>query len=292
MSAVATAIVAGKTVPPLGYGLARLSIGSHVDERLLEELIGVAIDAGITYFDTARAYTTPHHDSHSEATLGRYLRRRADAVGLLIGTKGGHFRLGDEWHIDASPGALKRDCEASLRWLGVDRIDLYYLHYPDPRVPLLESVGALEQLRTQGLIGGIGLCNVSVDELEMIQGTCTISAVQHRFSAFDMSRMDVVEYCRASDIPFVAYSPLGGSRRTRQPADLSPTARKLAHAGGVSVETYLLAWVLATAGGVLALTGAGRPSTLESSLAALDVRLSDEQWNAIAAEAIQATVES
>lgn len=283
----AMTVLAGRRVPRLGFGLARQSIGAVVDDAAATRLIDLALDRGLRYLDTAHAYTTRDHESHGEALVARALAGRGDADDVLLATKGGHHRDGDQWLIDASPDTLRRNCEASLRWLGRDHIDLYYVHFPDPDVPFEESVGALADLKSEGLIGAVGVCNVDEGQLSRAQGVTEIAAVQNRYSPFDTASDGIAVRCGELGIPFVAYSPLGGSRRTVGIEELSPTATSIARATGVTTAGVLLAWVLGRTDGMLALTGAGRPESLASSIEALEVALTTEQSAAIGREAAE-----
>lgn len=274
----------GRRVPRIGLGLARPSLSDSADPHAIGALVHHALDAGVRYLDTARAYTTRDHDSHSESVLAAILDEHGPVDELVVATKGGHFRRGDEWPIDGSPEALRRDCESSLRWLGRERLDLYYLHYPDPAVPLEDSIGALHELRTRGLIGAIGVCNVTVAQLETARGVAEIDAVQNPYSPYDLTSEPVAARCADLGIPFVAYSPLGGSRRTRPLDEVSPTATALARGLGVDVESVLLAWVLGRSEQGFALTGASRAVTLDSSVAALDIELTAEDRESITAD--------
>jgi pyridoxine 4-dehydrogenase len=100
----------------------------------------------------------------------------------LVATKGGHWRDGDRFPVDGRPEALRAHCDISLRTLGVDQIDPYFLHHLDPRVPLADSVGALAELRREGKIASIGLSNVTAAQLDMALDLVPIAAVQNRFS--------------------------------------------------------------------------------------------------------------
>jgi aryl-alcohol dehydrogenase-like predicted oxidoreductase len=274
----------GRRVPRIGLGLARPSLGDSADPHAIATLVHHALDAGVRYLDTARAYTTRDHDSHSEQVLAAILHEHGPVDDLIVATKGGHYRRGDEWPIDGSPDALRRDCEASLRWLGREQLDLYYLHYPDPVVPLEDSVGALHELRAGGLIRAIGVCNVTVAQLNVALGVTEIDAVQNPYSPYNIASEPVVDRCAELGIPFVAYSPLGGTRRTQALDEVSPTATALARGLGVDVESVLLAWVLGRCGQMFALTGASRPVTLDSSATALDIELTSEDRESITAD--------
>lgn len=140
MSATMITTIGRHAVTRVGLGGAGFSIGETQHEDVAVAVIRAAHDAGITHFDTATAYATVEDPFRRE----RIFARAVGGLDVLIATKGGHFRSGREaWGIDASPDAFRRDCEGSLRALGVDTIFLYYLHHPDPDVPIEDSVGTL-----------------------------------------------------------------------------------------------------------------------------------------------------
>jgi aryl-alcohol dehydrogenase-like predicted oxidoreductase len=280
----ARSLLCDRRVPRIGLGIARLSLLDVPDSASAEAHIDHALELGIRYLDTARAYTTRDHSSHSEALVARAIARRQATDTVVIATKGGHYRSGDTWPIDATPHALRADCTASLAWLKVDRIDLYYLHHPDPRVPLEESMGALDDLRREGLIGAVGICNVTPDQLEIALQSAPITAVQNPLSPYDTSSDAVLARCRELGITFVAYSPLGGTTRSVPIDRLSATANDRAQELGVEVESVILAWVLDRLGNGIALTGASRSRSLRSSIAALEITLATDERAAITAE--------
>lgn len=258
--------IGGRELAPLALGLARWSIGRVIDDPGAERFLHHALDLGISHLDTARAYTTARHESHSEAMVARVLARRSAHDRPLVATKGGHERAGDTWVIDGRPETLRRHCERSLRTLGAETIDLYYLHMPDPQVPFDESVGALEQLRHEGKIHSVGVSNVTPEQIRIAAEITPLAAVQNRYSPTtpDNSSLRV---CAELGIAFVAFSPLGGT--ARQPLEaLSPTVAELAAETTVSVETVWLAWMLALSPVVTLITGARREETLRSSLLA------------------------
>lgn len=268
-------------VPRVGLGGARWSIADPEDDRAAESLLEHAIRSGVRYVDTARAYTRRGVEGHNEALIARVLSRMGDPAGVLVATKGGHFRDGDEYPVDASPRALRADCEWSLAALGREAIDLYYLHFPDPAVPFEESVGALAELRAEGRIRAVGLCNVTSAQVRAAQAITRIDAVQNRFSPYAAPDDDLLRLCEQTGAAFFAYSPLGGSRRPRPLAETSPVASRLAAERGETVETILLAWLLAASPRVAVITGARRPESLRSSLRAADVDLDAAAISAI-----------
>ena len=201
--------------PPIAIGCMRLSTAADRDEARGIEVLHAALDAGVTLFDTANAYCLDATETgHNERLIARALAAwRGDRSGVRIATKGGLTRPEGRWEADGRARALTAACESSLIALGVERIDLYQLHAPDPRVPLATSVRALHALRRRGLIDGVGLCNVTVGQIEEAQRITGVDAVQVELSLWHDHNVlsGVVEFCTANGIPLLAYRPLGWS---------------------------------------------------------------------------------
>jgi len=199
--------------PPIAIGCMRLSAAGDRDEARGIEVLHAALDAGVTLFDTANAYCLDATETgHNERLIARALSTwRGDCSGVRIATKGGLTRPEGRWEADGRARALTAACESSLIALGVERIDLYQLHAPDPRVPLATSVRALHALRRRGLIDGVGLCNVTVGQIEEAQRITGVDAVQVELSLWHDHNVlsGVVEFCTANGIPLLAYRPLG-----------------------------------------------------------------------------------
>jgi aryl-alcohol dehydrogenase-like predicted oxidoreductase len=179
-----------------------------------------------------------------------------------VATKGGVVRPGGRWESDAHPAQLRAACDRSLLALGVDRIDLYQLHAPDPRVPFVESIGELARLREAGKVRWLGLSNVGVAEIHEAQAIVPITSVQNRLNPFFRESLGsgVVRYCAEEGIGFLAYSPTGGARLTlKLPGH--PVLARIAAARGASAHAVVLAWVLAQSPTVIAIPSAGRWST-------------------------------
>lgn len=276
--------VADREILRVGIGGARWSIEDPEDDRAAERVLHLAVESGIQYVDTARAYTRRESESHNERLIRRVLDHGKAWDDVLVASKGGHFRAGDRYPIDASPAALVRDCERSLRALGRDRIDLYYLHHPDPLVPFEDSVGALAALRGRGLIGAIGLCNVDLDQLAVAASVTRIDAVQNRLSVFEPIDTALIAWCRSNEVAFFGYSPLGGGRRAIPSAASAPSAWTAAADRGLPVTSVLLAWLLSLAPNVGLVTGARRPQSLAASIAAASVALTERERDGVARE--------
>jgi aryl-alcohol dehydrogenase-like predicted oxidoreductase len=268
----------GLQVSAIGLGEMPMSLAGRPDEAGSIRTIHAALDAGVTLIDTADAYCL----DGSEIGHGERLVRKAldawpgDRDRVLVATKGGHTREGREWGLDGRPEHLRQACEASLRALGVEAIGLYQLHRPDPKVPFLESVGALAELRAAGKVLLVGLSNVGVDQIRQARQVVEVASVQNEFSPrFRRSEGELV-FCAAQRIAFLPWSPLGGIGRGRDLGGRHAAFAEVAAAHGVSPQRVALAWQLAKASVVIPIPGASRPETITDSAAAATLRLSDD----------------
>jgi aryl-alcohol dehydrogenase-like predicted oxidoreductase len=258
-------IIGNRGVGTIGFGTAPLAFKNvSVDQAVAT--VRAAVDSGVDLVDTALAYTRPGVESFAEAVVAKALGGGAD---VLVATKGGHRRAGDAFPVDARPASLRADCDVSLRTLGVDAIGLYQLHHVDPRVPLVESVGALEELRIEGKIGMIGLSNVDIAQIEQARTVAPIVSVQNRLSYADRDDLATAEYCGRQGIAYLAYMPLHGS------GDVA-AVQAVADRHGVSPQRVRLAWLLAQGTHIMALVGASRPATIVDSAPAGGLRLNDD----------------
>jgi aryl-alcohol dehydrogenase-like predicted oxidoreductase len=199
----------------------------------------------------------------------------------VVVTKGGHYRDGNSAPVDVRPETIRLHCETSLKLLGVDTIELYQLHHPDPSVPITATMSIFAGLRDEGLIRQIGVSNVSVAQLEAARTVVPVASVQNRFSPFQQEHRDVLDYCTEHGIAFLAYSPLsGGSGLLPGPGRLAkafPAAARVAERNGISVQRLALAWLLALSPVLIPISGASRPETIRDSAAAAGVKLTPEE---------------
>src|SRR3954471_13121980 len=173
--------LADADVFPIGLGGMPMSLEGRPEEARSIRTIHAALDAGVNLIDTADAYSKDHTDvGHNERLIAKALRGRRD--GVLVATKGGHLRDGQDWPLDGSPEHLKAACEASLKALETDRIDLYQYHRPDPDVPYAETIGAFKELQDEGKVRWIGISNADTDQIEEALGIAEIAAVQNQLS--------------------------------------------------------------------------------------------------------------
>jgi aryl-alcohol dehydrogenase-like predicted oxidoreductase/histidinol phosphatase-like enzyme len=275
-------VVAESTAPaavrPIAIGCMRLSTAPDRDDERSIQLLHAALDAGVTLFDTADAYCLDATETgHNERLIARALTTwPGNRSPICVATKGGLTRPGGRWEADGRARALTAACEASLRALGVSRIDLYQLHAPDPRVPLATSVRSLHALRRRGLIRNVGLCNVSVRQIEEARRITEIDAVQVELSLWrDASVLGgVIDYCAANRIRVLAYRPLGGPEQRRR-IESDPLLARLAADHGCTPFEVALAAVADIAPDIVPLPGPSRSETARSAARAAGVVLTD-----------------
>ena len=264
-------------VSVVGFGGMPLSIQGRPDEATGLRVIHAALDAGVTLVDTADAYCFDDADiGHNERLIAKALDGwTGDRTRIVVATKGGLTRPEGRWEQSARPDRLKRACERSLAALGVDRIDLYQLHAPDPRVPFTETVGALADLQREGKIRWVGLSNVSVEEIEEANTIIRVVTVQNRLNPFFREALEggVVAHCGREGIGFLAYSPVGGGRLNQKLPD-HPVAGTIAARHQASAHAVVLAWVLAQGATVIAIPGARTAPHARDSASAAGLTLS------------------
>lgn len=262
----------------------RLSTERDRDDPHGIEVLHAALDVGVTFLDTADAYCLDDSEvGHNERLIARALSTwSGDRSRLVIATKGGLTRPNGQWVPDGRARHLRESCERSLKALGVECIDLYQLHAPDPRVPLSTSVRALAGLKDEGLAARIGLCNVNVGQIEEARHIADISAVQVELSVWhDESLLNgVVEYCVSHDIQLIAYRPLGGARRVSQLRH-QPPLRELAERYGATPAEIALAWLNALSPHLVSIPGPTRIETVQSIVRAHTIVLSPDDADRI-----------
>ncbi len=266
----------GPAVGAVGFGAMELSREGRPSESEAIALLHAAFDAGCTLVDTADVYCL-HEDElgHNERLVGRAVRswggRREE---LVVATKGGMVRRGAEWGVNGHPEALTAACEASLRRLGLEVIDLYQLHRPDPLVPFEESVGALARLQERGLVRHVGLSNVSPEQLQAAREIVGIASVQNRCNVYHREdfRNGLVKTCGRSGIAYLCYAPLGG-RRDGAAIGRDPSLRRVGNKYGLTAHQVALAWLLVQGGHIIPIPGTTRVDHLRENAAMGDWKL-------------------
>lgn len=273
-----------RQVSRVGYGAMHLSITGRPNEATAIRTVHAALDHGVTLIDTADVYCIDHTDiGHNERLIRKALDQwPGDRDRITVATKAGLTRPGGKWTRDGRPGHIRAACDASLMALGVDRIDLYQFHAPDPRVPFAESIGAFRELRDAGKVRWLGLSNVTVSEIEEASEVAGIHAVQNRLSPFFREAIHdgVLGQCERMGIAFLAYSPVGGGRLNRR-LPRHPVVGRIAAAHAVSPHAVVLAWVLASSPSVVVIPSARSPAHAADAASATGIRLSPGEMRKI-----------
>jgi len=287
----------GIKVSAVGLGLMSMSgiYGNANDEESIR-VIHYALDKGINLLDSADMYGW----GHNEKRLGKALRGRRE--GVVVATKFGQVKSADgKQDVDGSPQYVMRACEASLKRLGTDVIDLYYQHRVDPKVPIEETVGAMKRLLEAGKVRAIGLSEARPETIRRAHKIHPITAVQNEYSLlYRHEGEETLAATRELGITLVPYAPLGRSMLTgsvKGKADLPDGDRRLAHPRfqgeyldrnvkivkrleEIAVEKkctpaqLVLAWLLAQGKDIVPIPGTKRKQRVDENLDALEVRLS------------------
>jgi len=299
----------GPEVLPIGLGCMSLS-GTYgpSDDKAAEALLRRAVELGVDHFDSSDMYGW----GHNEELLGRALAKlpgsQRDKV--VIATKFGQTRQsGGANGVDGSPAYVQQACEASLKRLGMDTIDLYYQHRVDPKVPVEDTVGAMSRLVEQGKVRNLGLCEARPERIRRAHAVHPIAAVQSEYSL--LYRQEAEETRKTTQglgISFVAYAPLGrsllagvvpdfanlaqGDTRARHPRFEGENFQKnralverveaIAADRRCTVAQLCLAWLLAQGPDVIPIPGTKRIERLQENLGALDVSLTADEAKTIA----------
>ncbi len=286
-------LIATLSVYPIGLGCMPLSDPAMLVERpRAMATVHAALDSGITMLDTADIYAPDGANvGHNEVLVGEAVRSwagsDADRDRIVLATKGGITRSpgpdGDRWGRAGTPEALGAAARASAQRLGVDVIDLYYLHRLDPDVPFDDQIGALAAVKSDGLAREVGLSNVTRAQLDRAlellggPGDGGVAAVQNEFSARFRRDADVLARCIQRGIAFLPWSPLGGASQAGQLGSQYAAFAHVAAERGESVQQVALAWLMALGPQVIPIPGSTRPATARSSAAAAAIELSAEQ---------------
>ena len=290
----------GLKVSALGLGcMAMTPLYDKPDPEEAVRTVQAAIEAGVSMIDTADAY----NDGKNEELVGRALAGRRDRV--VLATKFGNIRLADGTRtVNARPDYVAEACDRSLKRLGVEVIDLFYLHRVDPTVPIEDTIGAMAKLVSDGKVRYLGLSEAGAGTIGRAHATHPIAALQTEYSLATRDvEAEILPTCRRLGIGFVAYAPLSrglltgrykaqsdlaeSDRRNDMPrfksgnidrnvARMAPLA-EIAKAKGRSQAAVAIAWLLAQGADVVPLPGCSRRQTLDDSLAALDVTLTADE---------------
>ncbi len=260
----------------LGFGAMRITgegnWGWPADRENALKVLRHAVELSVNLIDTADAYGPETSELLIAEALYPY------PTGLVIATKGGLTRPApDQPVLNGRPEHLKQALDGSLKRLRLERIDLYQLHFVDPKVPIEESVGALKQMQDAGKIRHVGLSNVDPNEIARARKVVPIVSVQNRYNIEDRNSENVLAYCEKENLGFLPWFPIGGDRGLRPDNPLNVAAK----AHGVSVYQVALAWLLERSPVMLPIPGTSSLAHLEENVAAAKLHLTPEEWKAI-----------
>jgi pyridoxine 4-dehydrogenase len=264
------------TVNRLGFGAMRLTgngiWGEPRDPEEARRVLRRALDLGVNLIDTADSYGP----EVSERLIAQALHPYPD--GLVIATKGGFQRPGpNRWVEDGRPEHLRQAVEGSLRRLRVERIDLYQLHRIDPKVPSEDQFGTLAELREQGKIRHVGLSEVRIDQIEKAREFVPVVSVQNRYNLTDRGSEDVLDYSQREGLGFLPWFPLAVGRLTTAGGALMDSAKRL----DATPAQVALAWLLKRSSVMLPIPGTSSVSHLEQNVAAAELELDDDEFDAL-----------
>ena len=262
----------------LGFGAMRITgqgvWGDPPDIATAVRLLQRAVRLGVTFIDTADSYGPEVSENLIARALYPY------SPDIVVATKGGLVRPGpDDWQRNARPAHLRKACEASLARLRRERIDVYQLHAPDPKVPLEDSVGELVRLKSEGKIRHIGVSNVSLDELRQCERLTPIVSVQNRYNIEDRHSEEVLTYCESKAIAFLPWAPLGSGRHASGSGRGLRALSAVAERHDISIGQAAIAWLLGRSSVMLPIPGTGSIEHLEQNIAAGAVRLSPQDMH-------------
>lgn len=292
-------------ITPIAMGCWPISGVTSVDvtEQASLATLNAAFESGINFFDTAYCYG---YEGESERLIAQALGDRRDQI--VIATKGGIHWEGTKQVRDASPTRIKQECDESLQRLNTDRVELYYLHGPDPEIPVSESAGAFKELLADGKIQSVGVSNFTMEQLQEFADVCPISAYQPRYNMLQRDIEKVrLPWCIENDVSVMAYWPLmkgllaGKLARDHQFApedgrqkypmfhgeeweknqDFLDGLRVLANEMNRTVAQIVVRWTIQQPGITCALCGAKRPEQIQENAEALNFELSVHQLESI-----------
>jgi aryl-alcohol dehydrogenase-like predicted oxidoreductase len=228
------------------------------------------VELDVNFIDTADSYGPEVSENLIAETLYPY------PEDLVIATKGGLVRPGpNEWVPDGRPEHLRAACEGSLKRLRLDEIPLYQFHRPDPKVPIEESIGALDELKTEGKIRHIGVSNFDEHQLRQAQQVTVVVSIQNMYNLGYRESESLIDLCEEENLVFIPYRPVLDADRHQ--AELS----RIAEQHQATVAQVLLAWLLARSAATLPIPGTATVRHLEENVAAAALRLTPEEFETL-----------
>lgn len=274
VAAAGTITIGGDlTVNRLGFGAMRITgqgIWGEPDD--LDEARAVlrrAVDCGVTFIDTADSYGPHVSENLIREALAPY------PANLVIATKGGLERPDPyKWTDNSSRNHLRDVCHTSLLRLGLEQIQLYQWHRPDPNVRLEDAIGTLVELQNEGKIKHLGVSNVTLEQLKQISDMTTIVSVQNRYNMGTRDSEAIVDYCEAHGLAFIPWAPMHDFADT-------PAVREIAERHSATPRQLVLAWMLARSPAMLPIPGTGSLAHLDENLGAASIALTADEVRAL-----------
>ena len=259
----------------LGFGAMRITgpriWGPPLDKDEVVRTLKRLPELGIDFVDTADSYGPDVSEQLIRETLYPY-------DGMLIATKAGLRRPGPgAWDRDGRPEYLRQQAIKSREKLGLEQIGLWQLHSIDPKVPRDEQLAAVKSFLDDGIIRHAGLSNVSVEDIEVASKLFKVATVQNRYNLVDRGSEDVLDYCENHGIGFIPWYPLAAGRLAESGSILDDVAK----AHGATPSQIALAWVLKRSPVMLPIPGTSKVAHLEENVAAVDIPLSDAEFDAL-----------
>ncbi len=274
-------------ISAIGLGGMPLSLTGRPTESQSIAVIHRALDLGVTLIDTADSYCQDQSDKHhNEELIAKALQQyTGDIRSVTIATKGGLMRPQGSWTRNGNPHHLRKTIRESFEALGGQKpIDLWQYHAPDPSYTIEVALAPAKEAVEAGMIRFVGVSNFSVEQIKRARDIVEISSVQNQYNPWhrEPESDGVLEYCEAEKLTFFPWSPLGGSRRAKSLQDI-PAIAKLAAEKNVSVYCIVLAWLMAKSPCIVPIPAATKLSSIEDSVKAMDVKLTEEEVQQISA---------
>ena len=262
------------TVHRLGFGAMRITgkkvIGQPEDPERAVDVVRTAIELGVDFIDTA--------DSYGPGVSERLLRKAGAPDDAFVATKAGLLRTNDgDWLPHGDPDYIRNQVLVSRDRLGVETIDLYQFHRPDPDTPFEDSVVTFAELKDEGFVEHVGLSNVSVDQLETALDHVDVATVQNRYNAAYRDDEDVLVACEEYGVGFIPWFPLAAGDL----GDLGDVLAEAAASHDATPHQIALAWLLEHSDVTLPIPGTSDLAHLEENVAASNIQLSPEAYDAI-----------